>query len=162
MKGLLYPVGSTRPRVVLLPAPSFPDDDDSVRAQPEDVDVAHWFAGSTRYITISSIPGTGFLLTNKYTVISNALQPSGPPNRSLRDTLGIHVRGNVIVLRHAVSRPDTVTNIHPAEKRFVDLIILRYAQLQHTPHRASAESTYSRYRFQLETDLKFGPTNDAP
>ena len=118
-------MGSSRPRIISLPAPVFPDDAPDVTAEPHQVDVEHWFRGTTRYVTLTSIPGTGFPLTNKYTLVTATLQPHGPENRSLRETLGINVRGNVIVLRHSITPPYSITNVHPSEKRLIDLVVLR-------------------------------------
>ncbi|KAI0745601.1 hypothetical protein C8Q76DRAFT_789969 [Earliella scabrosa] len=58
--------------------------------------------------------------------------------------LGINVRGNVIVLRHSVTRPYSITNIHPSEKRLIDLVVLH------------------RYRFQCEGDMSFAAAQDGP
>ncbi|KAI0745600.1 hypothetical protein C8Q76DRAFT_789968 [Earliella scabrosa] len=35
--GLLYPVGSSKPRIISLPAPTFPDDNTDVTAEADDV-----------------------------------------------------------------------------------------------------------------------------
>ena len=129
VKALLYPAGDVKSRTVALSCPEPGDDDQHSAPWATDVDVSHWFPHGTRHVRLSSIPATGFQLTNDYTVISSTFQRNAPNNQALLEVLGIHVRGNVLVLRHSSAHPMVVVNIHPAERRLIDLVVQRYVAM---------------------------------
>ena len=146
VKAVIYPVGSYKARAVLLPVHVEPGahPDESVWA--EDVNVARWFPHGARYIRITTVPATNFPLVNDYTLVTSAIPLYAPANRSISQTLGVELKGNVVVLRHSAPRPMRITNIHPAERRLIDLVIYRCAYdsgLDRTPADSRTGSTGS-------------------
>ena len=125
IKALLYPVGDARPHIVFLPIRIPSDDDPHSASWAEDAEVSQWFPIGVRYVRVSSIPATGFQLTNDYTIITSTFHRNGPQNRCINEVLGIALRGNVLVMRHSCSRPMTIVNVHPSERRLIDLVITR-------------------------------------
>ena len=99
VRALIYPVGCTRPHIVFLPIRPNGAGHPDTYAWAEDVDVARWFPEGARHLRIATIPSTAFPLINDYTIITSAVQYGRAPNGALRDTLGVHLNGNLIVLR---------------------------------------------------------------
>ena len=89
------------------------------------MDISHWFPFGARYIRVSTIPATGFHLINDYTIVTSTFQHERPSNRSLSETLGISLKGNLVVMRHSSPRPMSVVSVHPAERRLIDVVIHR-------------------------------------
>ncbi|KAI0722572.1 hypothetical protein C8Q76DRAFT_793610 [Earliella scabrosa] len=125
IKALLYPVGDHKAHLLVLPIHIPNDDDPQSASWAEDPDVSHWFPVGVRYVRVSTIPATGFHLTNDYTILTSTFHRNGPCNRCIDDVLGLSIRGNILVMRHSSSRPMSIVNIHPAERRLIDLVILR-------------------------------------
>lgn len=125
VRALLYPVGDIRPHIVYVTAPIVHDDEPDTYCWAEDFDLSQWFPSGTRLVRISAIPATTFLLHNDYTLVTNIFQPSGPHNRCLFETLGINIRGNLLVFRHSQAEPQRITHINYAEKRLIDLVVFR-------------------------------------
>ncbi len=128
IRALLYPAGSARPRMLLLPARLEPD----VSAPwMSDFDLTPWFPGGTRQVNLTVIPATNFALRNAYTIVTAAIHTSPSINSSLQETLGIYLRGNLLVFRHSARRPLSVVSVHNAERRLIDLVLYRY--VLHSP-----------------------------
>ncbi|KAI0715419.1 hypothetical protein C8Q76DRAFT_796178 [Earliella scabrosa] len=130
VKALLYPVGDTKPRIVYIATKVDRDDDPDAYGWAEDYEIDHWFPSGKRFVRMASIPATRFTLDNEYTMVSSLMQVYGPLNQCLHALLGLNVHGNLLVIRHSALKPETVINIHPAEKRLVDLVVFRRYRFQ--------------------------------
>lgn len=122
LRALLYPAGSTQPRIILLPART---GDLSTPPWVSDFNLIHWFPGGNRQVHIRAVPATDFALRNAYTIVTGAPCPHLSMNRSLHDNLGLNVRGNLLVFRHSARRRLSVVNVHNAERRLIELVLHR-------------------------------------
>lgn len=123
--GLIYPVAGGRRRLIRLRADSpFTDEPDS-DVWADDVDTTHWFPRSgVQRARLSTLPAdVQFRLPNHYSILTADAPGATPTNRNILNEWELPVRGNVIVLRHAYRNMMQVTNIHPAERRLVDLLV---------------------------------------
>lgn len=91
-----------------------------------DFDLTHWFPAGTRHVHVSVIPATNFALRNAYTIVTCAIHSHPSINNCLQQTLGLYVRGNILVFRHSARRQLSVINVHNAERRLIDLVLHRY------------------------------------
>ncbi|KAI0684415.1 hypothetical protein C8Q76DRAFT_587468, partial [Earliella scabrosa] len=122
---VLYPVAGSRSRIIRLTVAIEEDDDPCATGWADDVETRHWFPHGTLSCRFDFVPGTTFALDNHYTVLTARNQSAAPPNLAVQRLWGLHVRGNVLVLRHSSRRPMRVTNISPLERPLVDLMISR-------------------------------------
>ena len=123
---ILYPVRAGRGYLVRAPIGGADQAHNWEYARwPEDVDLRHWFPFGTRFFRLDMLPGTTFSLNNHYTVVTTADPHRCPDNHALHSVGAVDVQGNVVVLRHAVGGRERVTNVYSAERRFVDLLVIR-------------------------------------
>ena len=141
VKGLLYPVGSISPFLILVPLSSDTDLEPEDRCWVQDLSTDRWFPFGSHSHRMIRLSGTPVRLRNHYTIIS-AVVPMPfrcPNNQSLR-RLGIRGwRGNVLVLRNASRNYYEVTNVHSAERSLIDFAVVRYV----APDRCSVHACSS-------------------
>ena len=120
---VLYPVVRGRARLIRLPV--HVHDDDSAGPSCEDVQFGRWFPFDVRLRRVDTIAGSTFCLINDYTIVTSLSESSCPLNGTLRDQMGLFVRGNVVVLRHCSRNQLRVCRVSRAEMRFIDLVVQR-------------------------------------
>ncbi|KAI0706479.1 hypothetical protein C8Q76DRAFT_800906 [Earliella scabrosa] len=125
LRALIYPVGNLRPLTLLLCMKTQDDDYPDACGWVEDFDLSRWFPFGCKAIRVWTVPSTGFTLSNDFTLVTTKFPASCPLNRSLQCSLGIQLRGNIIVFRHSSRSPMQVTNISYSDRQLIKLIIQR-------------------------------------
>ncbi|KAI0723575.1 hypothetical protein C8Q76DRAFT_794499 [Earliella scabrosa] len=121
---MLYPLTRGRPRLIRLPV--HVHEDPTFRPWCEDVQLGRWFPFGPRYRRVDIIAGTAFSLVNDYTIVTTQFESGCPSNGTIRDEMGLFVRGNVVVLRHSARQHLRVCSVSRAEMRLIDLVVQRH------------------------------------
>ncbi|KAI0750149.1 hypothetical protein C8Q80DRAFT_1101302, partial [Daedaleopsis nitida] len=122
---VLYPAAGGRPRSLLIRAPTH-DAYVQEHMWMEACSLHRWFPLGIRAERVSVLPGTDFHLNNHYTILSTKDALQAPENVCIRGITDTVAYGNVLVVRHAASRPIHTTSVRSAERRFIDLVLRRY------------------------------------
>ncbi|TFK90045.1 hypothetical protein K466DRAFT_597278 [Polyporus arcularius HHB13444] len=125
---IMYPIASTRPRAIRVPVFVDPDEDPHASGWVSDVHSEPWFPNGTTYTRIHTVPGSNMLLGNDYTIITSRHPRREPTNQAARRQLGMHVKGNILVVRHARGYSMTATNVHSAEHTLIDHVVQQTLQ----------------------------------
>lgn len=122
---LLYAARIPTPRLVKLPVRVDYNNPVDASGWVDDVDTSHWFPHGVQYTKVDSLPGCTKSLRNAYTIVTSSQQDLGPHNRCVFANLGIDIRGNVVVIRHSSQNAVRATNLHSAERQFLDVLLER-------------------------------------
>ncbi|KAI0708383.1 hypothetical protein C8Q76DRAFT_626864 [Earliella scabrosa] len=120
---VLYPVTRGRARLIRLPIRNRIDH--TVRPWCEDIEIGHWFPFGARLRRVDTIAGSTFSLVNDYTIFTSTFESGCPLNGTIRDQMGLFLRGNVLVVRHCSREQLCVCRVSRPEMRFVDLVVQR-------------------------------------
>ncbi|KAJ3005191.1 hypothetical protein NUW54_g1070 [Trametes sanguinea] len=129
-RGLIYETGSSRPRLVLVPACDDWDPACGAEASTLDLDVSNWFEGQHQVITpINTFPGTECRLTNGYDIISlhtdNHTSTDAPINAAIISSFAMRWPGNLLVVKQAQSDRSRVISITASEVPLANAMVHR-------------------------------------
>ncbi|EIW63233.1 uncharacterized protein TRAVEDRAFT_17659 [Trametes versicolor FP-101664 SS1] len=117
-KALVYEVGRTRPRLLLLPSRHDWDPACGCPAYPEDLDTDDWFDNDQIVSSVDRFPGTRYRLANGYDIISARGQRRAAKTATLNGTL--------VVVKRASRHSGRAVNITPPEVSLINAVVERY------------------------------------
>ncbi|KAI1783983.1 hypothetical protein LXA43DRAFT_902531, partial [Ganoderma leucocontextum] len=133
-KGVLYQVGRSRPKTILVPCSE--DWDAACGAKPcsGDLDVSKWFCQSQIIASIDRFPGTTCWLQNGYDIIAvrqarrrsrRARATCSQVNTTIHDMFSVGWRGNLIVFKRGCRDTSRVVNITEREVPLMNALVHR-------------------------------------
>lgn len=129
-KALVYEVGGTRPRLLLLPSRDGWDPACGCPAYPEDLDTDDWFTSNQTVSSIDHFPGTRCRLANGYDIISASGQKRGrkqpPLNGTLHELFSVDWTGALVVVKRARRHVGRAVHITPPEVSLINVVVERY------------------------------------
>ena len=131
-RALLYEVGDTKPRLILLPTRDEWDPACGSPAHTEDLDTLHWFSRKQQHSPIDTLPVGGARLANGYDIISlpsRYRRSSGRTperiNKTLLRMFSIEWPGNLIIVKRAQRHRGRVVHITPPEISLINSVVSR-------------------------------------
>nr|VWO99648.1 Binuclear zinc transcription factor [Ganoderma boninense] len=128
---LLYPMRGPRPRLIRVPADSPFSEEPGSNIWAEDIQTRRWYTRRYSRARLSAFPtDPSFRLKNHYSILTSRCSSTTALNRTIRNKWGLHIRGHVIVIRHAAADMMRLTNVSSGERTFIDLLVRSYFAYQ--------------------------------
>lgn len=90
---------------------------------PSELEISHWFPLGWMSIPITHVPGTSFALRNVFRVFVAKGSTATPRNAGIFDRFGVHVLGNVLVVKIGQRVPYGVVQLTGSEIDLVDVLL---------------------------------------
>ena len=135
MRGLIYQVAQSRPKLFLIAHDSEWEPACGADPTPDDLKLAHWFGRRHIVSEVNDFPGTNIPLQNSYYILAvRQPDPTSPrmhtgcagKNTAIKSTMSLRWRGNVIVLKRARRDRDRVMHITRPEIALINTLVHRY------------------------------------